>query len=331
MIKPHYGKAKVNGIEIYHEIYGTGEPLVLIEGLGYSEWMWYKLIPKLSETYKVIVFDNRGVGNTDKPDSEYTIELMADDTAGLLRTLGITKAHVLGISLGGFIAQEVALRHPDLVRSLILVSTSTGSRNAMHKYSQLWNGYLKMWGFLPGIVEANGKASMPSGIEPYYGMTKEEKIRYGLMSAFTPEYFNDHPEEIDRIVEKRLENPQPTYAWKRQFIAGINFDSSAKVHEIEAPTLVIAGSKDKFVTPENSRELADRLPDSKFVTMEGTGHLLFIERSEELNNLVLSFLDEQSKQKAPHSADKSGRSSWLEKIVKLFINMKDDRDRYTSH
>lgn len=331
MIKPHYGKAKVNGIEIYHEIYGTGEPLVLIEGLGYSEWMWYKLVPKLSETHKVIVFDNRGVGKTDKPDSEYTIELMADDTAGLLRTLGIKSAHVLGISLGGFIAQELALRHPELVRSLVLVSTSTGSRNAMHKYSQLWNGYLKLWGFLPGIIEANGKASMPSGIEPYYGMTKEEKIRYGLMSAFTPEYFNDHPEEIDRIVEWRLENPQPTYAWKRQFIAGINFDSSSKVHEIEAPTLVVAGSEDKFVSPESSMELADIIPDSKFVTMEGTGHLLFIERSEELNNLVLSFLDEQRKQKTRRSADKTASSGWLEKIISLFKDKKDDGDRYTSH
>lgn len=331
MIKQHFGNAKVNGIDIYYEVHGKGEPLVLIEGLGYSEWMWYKQVPTLSERYKVLVFDNRGVGNTDKPDSEYTIELMADDTAGLLRTLGIRRAHILGISLGGFIAQEVALRHPDIVRSLILVSTNTGSRNAMHKYSQLWNGYLKLWGFLPGIIESNGKASMPSGIEPYYGMTKEEKIRYGLMSAFTPEYFNNHPEEIDRIVEWRMENPQPTYAWKRQFIAGINFDSSAKVHDIEAPTLVIAGSGDKFVTPDSSRELAVRIPNSRFVTIDGTGHLLFIERSEELNNLVIGFLGEQSKQKGTHPSPEAGEPNWLEKIIKLFKDKKSDRNRYTSH
>ena len=127
MIKHNYGKAKVNGIDIYYEIHGSGEPLLLIEGLGYSAWMWYKQIPTLSEQYKVIVFDNRGAGNTDKPDSEYSIEIMADDAAGLLRTLGIESAHMLGVSLGGFIAQELALRHPDMSKSLTLVSTNSGS------------------------------------------------------------------------------------------------------------------------------------------------------------------------------------------------------------
>ena len=101
------GKIKIDDIDVYYEIHGEGEPLLLVEGLGYSTWMWFKQIPNFSREYQVIVFDNRGVGNTDKPDIEYTIEMMADDAAGLLRALDIESAHVLGVSMGGFIAQEM--------------------------------------------------------------------------------------------------------------------------------------------------------------------------------------------------------------------------------
>ncbi len=323
------GKAKVNGIEMYYEIHGSGEPVLLIEGLGYSGWMWYKQIPALSERYRVIVFDNRGAGKTDKPDSEYSIELMADDAAGLIRTLGIRSAHILGISLGGFIAQEVALRHPEIVRSLILGSTNSGSRNTIAKYSQLWNGYLKFWGFLPGMLETNGKISTPARIEPYYGLPREEKVRYGLMSAFTPEYFQNNPDEIDRIVQWRLDDPQPTYAWKRQFMAGVNFDSTDRVHAINAPTLVITGSEDRIVPPESSLELAERIPDSQFVSMDGSGHLLFIEESEEFNDTVLGFLDEVSEENNKPAQGVSENRGWWEKVTSIFKDNKSGGDRRT--
>lgn len=325
------GTVEVNDIKMYYEIHGSGEPLVLIEGLGYSKWMWYKQIPALSEQYRVIVFDNRGAGNTDKPDSEYSIELMADDAAGLLRALGIGSAHVLGISLGGFIAQEVALRHPEIVRSLILGSTSSGSRNTIAKYSELWNGYLKFWGFLPGMLEMNGKASTPARVEPYYGLPREEKIRYGLMSAFTQEYYQNHTDEIDRIVQWRLDDTQPTYAWKRQFAAGVNFDSTDRVHAINAPTLVITGTEDRIVTPGSSRELAERIPNSRFVSIDRSGHLLFIERSEEFNDIVLGFLDEVGEENDKLSPDYSGNDGLWEKITSLFKNTKSGGDRRTAN
>jgi 3-oxoadipate enol-lactonase len=115
----------VNDIEMYYEIHGEGEPVVLIAGLN-SDHSFYQragLIDRLAERYQVIVFDNRGVGQTSKPDIPYSIEMMADDTAGLLKALSIEQAHILGISLGGRIAVTLALRHPQLVKSLILVST----------------------------------------------------------------------------------------------------------------------------------------------------------------------------------------------------------------
>ena len=309
---PHSGTVKVNGIDLYYEIHGSGEPLLLIEGLGYSAWMWYKQIPVFSRKYQVILFDNRGAGNTDKPDSEYSIEIMADDASGLLRTLGIGQAHVLGISLGGFIAQELALRHPDLVKSLSLVSTNSGPGKRAMRNSQHMNGIFKLWGILPGTFEMGGKASVPLGFE--YGITKEDRIRYGLSLAFTPEYYRQNPEEIDRIVRWRLENPQPGYAWTRQLMAGMNFDSSGRAENIHAPTLVLNGTEDRIVTPESARELAQSIPGSRYIEIEGSGHLLFIERSDEFNETVISFLDEvDAKINTP--AGSGGNSAWWKKIV----------------
>ena len=310
--EPHTGTVKVNGIDLYYEIHGSGEPLLLIEGLGYSAWMWYKQIPVLSKRFQVILFDNRGAGNTDKPDSEYSIEIMADDASGLLRTLGIGPVHALGISLGGFIAQELALRHPDLVKSLSLVSTNSGPGKRAMRNSQHVNGLFKLWGILPGTFEMGGKASVPLGFE--YGVTKEDRIQYGLSLAFTPEYFREHPEEIDRIVRWRLANPQPGYAWTRQLLAGMNFDSSGPAEGIHAPTLVINGSEDRIVTPESARELAGRIPDSRYIEIEGSGHLLFIERSEEFNEIVLNFLDEVGAN-SNTPAGKGKNSAWWKKIV----------------
>jgi pimeloyl-ACP methyl ester carboxylesterase len=315
MTGPHTGTVKVNGIDLYYEIHGAGEPLVLIEGLGYSAWMWYKQIPSFSERYKVIVFDNRGAGNTDKPDAEYSTEIMADDASGLLRTLGIGQAHVLGVSLGGYIAQELALRHPDLVKSLVLVSTNSGTGKPIGRNSHPWNGFLKFWGFLPGMLEMSGKAGMPPRLE--YGLTKEERIRHGLSLAFTPEYFKDHPDEIDRIVKWRLDNPQPGYAWTRQMMAGLKFDSAARAGEIKAPAIVINGTEDRIVSPESAQELSESIPDSKYIPIEGSGHLLFIERSEEFNEAVLGFLDEVRGNNRKPAPDKTAKIRLWDKIVSL--------------
>jgi len=311
---PYSGTVKVNGIDIYYEIHGSGEPLLLIEGLGYSSWMWYKQIPALSRKYQVVLFDNRGAGNTDKPDSEYTIEIMADDAAGLLRTLGTGPVHVLGISLGGFIAQELALRHPDLVRSLVLVSTNSGRGSRAIKNSPHLNGLLKLWGILPGSFEMTGKASTPLGIE--YGLKKEDKIRYGLSLAFTPEYYKSHPDVIERIVRWRMESPQPGYAWARQFAAGSKFDSSGRAEGINAPALVLNGSQDRIVTPGSARELAETIPGARYEEVEGTGHLLFIEKADEFNERVIGFLDEVGKNEKT-SAGGGENHDWWERVVSL--------------
>ena len=318
MKKPESGKIEVNDINIHYEIHGKGEPLLLVQGLGYSSWMWFKQIPDLSREYKVIIFDNRGVGDSDKPDIEYTIEMMADDAAWLLRALGIKSAHVLGVSMGGFIAQEMAINYPDMVKSLALVSTSFSGRDVMRGgSSSLFSAFAGFWGFIPAMPDFSGKGNTP--IANSFGLTQEKKIRYGLSLAFSPEYFNSHIDEIDRIVEWRLAHPQPLYAWKRQLMAGMKFDASDRASQIMAPTLVVTGSEDRVVPSENSKRLAEKIPNSRFVEIQGTGHLAFIEQAEEFNKMVLGFLKEITKDKEAVITMKEIRR-WWRTIVSLFYS-----------
>ncbi|MBP1720378.1 MAG: MhpC [Deltaproteobacteria bacterium] len=128
----------INGIRIYYEEHGKGFPVLLIQGLGYPSGMWFLQIPEFSRCFRTIVFDNRGVGKTDRPDEEYTVALMASDAAELLRALGITRAHVVGVSLGGYIAQDLALTHPDLIDCLVLMSTSCGGPQYLELTKDLW-------------------------------------------------------------------------------------------------------------------------------------------------------------------------------------------------
>lgn len=242
---------------------------------------------------------------------------MAEDAAGLLKALEIDSAHILGVSMGGFIAQELALRYQDMVKSLVLVSTNSGGNNLMSKDPTLWNSFSILWGLVPGMLKLSGKGS---GMVNSVGFTPEEKIRYGLSLAFSPEYFKTHTEEIDRIVEWRLADPQPYYAWKRQFMAGINFNTDDRVHQIKAPTLVVAGSEDRVVSTESSKLLSERIPNSRFTVIEGTGHLPFIEKSEEFNKIVLDFLEEEGKAKEPEKERRVKRNWW--KRILSFISGK---------
>ena len=152
---------RVNDIDMYYEIHGEGEPVVLIAGLNSDHTLYREIIPRLAESYKVVAFDNRGVGQTDKPDIPYSIEMMAEDTAGLLNALGIEQAHLLGTSMGGRIATALALRHPQQVKSLILVSTIVKSLK----------GTPMTWPRLR--VNLMLKIPMIRGPHPYYAVARQ--------------------------------------------------------------------------------------------------------------------------------------------------------------
>ena len=158
-----------------------------------------------------------------------------------------------------------------------------------------------------------------------YGLSREEKIRYGLSLALSRKYFDAHPDEVDKIVRWRMDNPQPNYAWRNQLQAGIKFDSSDRAHEIKAPALVISGTEDRIIKPESAQELSRALEDSAFKPIEGAGHLLFIERSRKFNNTVLRFLDSHRDTAGDVLRGDTGEYSIWDRIASLFRSDKNLR------
>ncbi|MDW8141007.1 MAG: alpha/beta hydrolase [Candidatus Bipolaricaulota bacterium] len=237
---------------------------MLIAGIGYGTWLWFKQIPALASHYQLIAFDNRGAGQSDKPDQEYTVGVLAQDAYELLRALGVSSAHILGVSLGGFIAQQLALDHPESVNSLVLCSTSFGGSHMVLPKGEV----LQFMAFGAG----------------------KETFQYGLELAFSREYLQQNSHEIAQLTRPMRRNPQPRYAYLRQLMAPLNFCSEERLSEIRCPTLILAGEDDPVVPAENSQRLAAKLPQAQLKIFPGTRHLFFIERADEANRAILEFL-----------------------------------------
>lgn len=260
-------KIKVNDISIYYEVHGEGEPLLLIAGLGGDLTAWMLQTPEFSKKYRVIVFDNRGVGRSDTPDIPYSTEMMADDTAGLMDALSIEKAHVLGQSMGGAIAQELALKYLQRVKSLILADTEA------RPYS-LCNYVMNAW-----VKMRQEDVSL------------ETFIRNQLPWLFTDKFF-ENPEQVQTMIDTMLANPypQPAYAFARQVAAIIEYDALDRIGHITAPTLVITGKEDILLPVKPSEELAAGIPHAELVLLEGGGHASWSEIPDKFNRAVLEFL-----------------------------------------
>ena len=258
---------RVNGIQIYYEEQGGGDPVLLIQGLGYPSGMWFLQIPDLSQHFRTIIFDNRGVGRSDKPDEEYFVSLMASDAIELLRALGIGKAHLVGISLGGYIAQEMCLQQPDRVDRLVLMATTCGGPEYLELTKDLWNATAAL-----RILPA------------------DEMIRKGMALAAAPGFAQRRPELIEWGVRVRLENLQPLYALNRQASAAYLFDSKGRAHLIRCPTLILAGAQDRVMPPELTRVLARIIPKARLKVYPDAGHLLFLEKAQEINQEIIDFL-----------------------------------------
>jgi 3-oxoadipate enol-lactonase len=253
-------------VQLYSEEHGDGEPLLLLTGLGYASWSWQRQLPDWSRRFRCIAVDNRGTGRSPKPPGPYSIEELADDAA---ESLGGRRAHVAAFSMGGYIAQLLALRHPELVERLVLVCTGTGGAS----YVTLPDATREIW-------ESN--AGRPSA----------EFARATMPLAFAPGWANAHPEEFEQLLADRLEHPTPPEAWQAQYDACWRFvEQVTPVEEIAAPTLVVHGDADRIVPYENGVALARRIPGARLETFSGGGHLLFLESPERFNPLVVSFLE----------------------------------------
>lgn len=260
-------RIRVNDIQLYYEVHGQGEPVVLIMGLGGNTHGWDMQIPTFSREFQVVAFDNRSCGRSDKPATRYTIRLFADDTAGLMDALGIASAHVYGQSMGGFIAQELALSYPQRVRTLVLGSTSCGGRQAVAALPE----HLALMAALPAL-------------------SPEEAAGKSLPLLYSAEFIARKRQELIARALAEAELRPPLDAFGRQVQAALRHNTYDRLPQIRCPTLIISGSDDRIMPAENSRILAERIPNAELVMLPKAGHGYPVECAEESNAIVLDFL-----------------------------------------
>ena len=262
-------KVKVNDLNMYYEIHGEGYPFLMIRGLSSDVYRWpLRLIKEMSKSFKVVLFDNRGAGRTDKPDIEYSIKMMADDTTGLMKSLNIEKAHILGYSMGGSIAQEIALSYPEKVKKLILCSTGCGGEESVPASKEVRDG-------------------LTSSRE---GLSDAELLRSWLPVYFPKRFIQNNPDEVEEYVRRSILAPIPPYAYRRQLEAVLSFSSYERLKDIKTPTLVISGKEDILVPYENSIILAENVPGAKLSLLGNLGHGLFTPNPMLIAELIIDFL-----------------------------------------
>lgn len=261
----------VNGINLYYEIHGSGEPLVLINGLGYDLWMWHKMVPGLAEHFKVITFDNRGAGQSDKTPGPYSAQMLADDLAVLLETLGIRGAAVMGHSMGGFVAQALVLSRPDLVNKLILSATNFGGPN-----------------HIPVTQEAL-VILMDTQADPI------ERLRRGIAVSCAPGFAEANPDVMENWIAHRVEVPLDPQGYQAQLAIGLSLSTveacfEPRLKEIQVPTLILFGEHDKVVPPGNAELLAGKIGGSAVKILPDAGHFFPLEVADAANAVIIDFL-----------------------------------------
>jgi 3-oxoadipate enol-lactonase len=259
-------RVRANGIEIFYEVKGTGDPLLLIAGFASDHTMWCKVAADLARHYRVVVFDNRGAGQTSGPDTALSIGLMAEDAAGLLQVIGANPAHVAGHSMGGLIAQELALAHPEQVRTLMLLSSCA-------EFDDRAKAIIESWGELPHLV------------------SPATATRLILPWMYTNAFFAT-PGAIEAVIAQILANPFPPtaqaiYAQSRAISA---CNTSERLGDIDCPTLVLAGSEDLLSPMVLAEQLVEGIRGAELVVLEKTGHGLLIESPGAVAAAVLDFL-----------------------------------------
>jgi pimeloyl-ACP methyl ester carboxylesterase len=249
-------------VRIAWEEAGSGEPLLLIQGLGYARWSWEPIVGPLAARYRVLFYDNRGIGESDVPPGPYTAAAMAEDALQVLDEAGVERAHVLGASLGGMIAQELAVAAPARVEKLVLCCTHPG----------LAHGYPMPEVTVRLFTEAQTLAP-------------DVALRRFVENALG----SDAPPEVaDELVRRRLENPLDPAGWQAQAHAGTTF--AGVEGEIAHETLVVTGTDDNVVDPRNAQALAARIPGARVETLEGRGHMFFWEDPDAFVRILVEFL-----------------------------------------
>jgi 3-oxoadipate enol-lactonase len=259
--------AHINGINIAYELGGSGTPMVMIHGAQGDQTMFSGLAATFAPRFNVLTFDQRGSGLSDKPDMAYSVAMLADDTAALMDYVGFSDAHIIGVSMGGMVAQEFALRHSRKVRSLVLGCTTHGG---------------------PKAIWATGLATTAYSTKE---MSPEERGRALAEAAFTKGYVAKHPELIATMIEQRRQRPIDPVGFARRMAALQTFDTYDRLPQIKCPTLVITGKDDALIPWENSRLIASRISGAQLTILEPAGHCFWLEQPDQSRDAIRGFLE----------------------------------------
>jgi pimeloyl-ACP methyl ester carboxylesterase len=256
-------------VAIAYDVRGRGAPLVLIQGVGIGRWGWEPVADRLARRFQVVTIDNRGIGDSDAPRGQASTRTLAEDVVAVLDHAGIRKASILGTSLGGMIAQELALAHPERVDKLVLVATLPGGHRS------------RPMPFRTGYLLATA---------PF--LTDEARVEQFVGRTVGPTTLRRRPEVAERLAAAKRAHPQSEQAWRAQNAAGMLFNPLGRQRRITQPTLVVQGTADQVVAPANARVLAGLLPNARVELFDGAGHLLYWEHPERFGRVVTDFLTE---------------------------------------
>lgn len=268
--------ARVGEVTLYYEVHGAGDPVLLIAGTGSSHHAWMvETVPRLQDRFRLIVYDQRGTGRSDKPDIDYSTRMFAQDAAGLLDAIGVAEpVHVVGWSMGGRVAQWLALDFPEKVRSLVLAATGPGSYDDFQP--------------IRGIPLRHALELTELGYEGY-------RRHYATSEFMFPKEFAESHPEVMRRVLKRVENDDtPLVCYLRHIIARQQHETFHLLGGIRAPTLVIDGAEDRVVRGtgnhvRSSQVLAERIPNARLVLIPGCAHGFFYQEPGLTHELMADF------------------------------------------
>lgn len=266
-------KIQVGEIEMGFELSGPedGERIVLIRGLGGPKEAWREQAEPLSNEFRILVFDNRGIGDSSKPDHRYTIPMFASDLSGLMAAIGWDSAHIIGGSMGGMIAQEFALAFPYKVKSLTLLYTTPGGRGQTPPRPEV----LEHWSSQDGLTE-------------------EEVARKGIELGFSKRFRDANPDRMEELIAQSIKETPTPQTFMHHLEAAMRHDASSRLHFLDMPVLIAHGTDDWLLPHQNGERLAELIKGARLELFEGAGHALGVEYQDDFNELLRSWVRENA-------------------------------------
>lgn len=260
----------VNGQTLYYEVHGEGEPLLCVMGLAADTLAWMLQVPAFSAGYRTVIFDNRDVGQSSMADAPYEIADMAQDALALADALELDSFHLLGVSMGGAIAQQMALAAPGRIRTLTLAVTFASGGAWARKLGEVWAARVR-------------RAS------------REERVDELMLLTFSEQFF-ENADQVELVRGMMLQNPHPqdAEAFVRQLEAAGRHDAREGLRSLQLPTHVIGAEHDILVPVWKAEELAELIPGARLTVLEGLPHGVNVEGAERFNQTVLDFIAERA-------------------------------------